>query len=173
LLSRTALLAFAVLTLTPAALHAEPEAPVPVAAYPGEQPVAPYTQSDANAGAAPFPDAGMWKAFHEKPGVRRVVDGVIARSVADPRISDIFKGQDLVRLNRLLFEQFCYILGGPCHYSGQDMKTAHKDMGLQTSDFNALVENLQAAMDKEGVNFHAQNRLLAKLAPMKRVTVVR
>ena len=135
--------------------------------------MAPYTQSDANAGAAPFADQGMWKAFHEDAGVHRIVDGLVARSVADPRISEIFKGQDLVRLRRTLFEQFCYILGGPCHYSGQDMKTAHKDMGLQTSDFNALVENLQATMDKEGVDFHAQNRLLAKLAPMKRVTVVR
>ena len=164
---------FAVTVATPAVLYAEAEVPATVAAFPGEQPVAPYAQSDANAGAAPFIDAGMWKAFHEEAGVRHIVDGVIARSIADPRISDIFKGQDLVRLHRLLFEQFCYILGGPCHYTGQDMKTAHKDMGLQTSDFNALVENLQAAMDKEGVDFHAQNRLLARLAPMKRTTVVR
>jgi hemoglobin len=53
------------------------------------------------------------------------------------------------------------------------MATAHKDMGLQNHDFNALVENLQAAMDQEGVPFHDQNRLLAKLAPMQRTTVER
>ncbi len=168
--SFAALLAFAALVLAPLPLRAEP---APAAAFAGEQPTAPYTQSDANAGATPFADTGMWKAFHEEAGVRRIVDGLIKRNVADPRISDIFKGQDLVRLRRTLYEQFCYILGGPCHYSGRDMKTAHKDMGLQTSDFNALVENLQFAMDKEGVDFHAQNRLLAKLAPMKRTTVVR
>jgi len=33
---------------------------------------------------------------------------------------------------------------------------------------NALVENLQMAMEKEGVPFQTQNRFLAKLAPMKR-----
>ena len=34
--------------------------------------------------------------------------------------------------------------------------------------FNALVEDLQIAMDKRGIPFRAQNRLLAKLAPMYR-----
>jgi hemoglobin len=34
------------------------------------------------------------------------------------------------------------------------------------ADMNALVENLQTAMREAGVPFAAQNRLLAKLAPM-------
>jgi hemoglobin len=39
-------------------------------------------------------------------------------------------------------------------------------MGVTKADMNALVENLQAAMREAGVPFAAQNRLLAKLAPM-------
>lgn len=46
-------------------------------------------------------------------------------------------------------------------------------MGVTNKDFNALVENLQWAMDKEGVPFAVQNRLLAKLAPMQRKVVER
>jgi hemoglobin len=136
-----------------------------------EQPVAPYTQSDANAGAAPIRGDGVYKALHEREGIDRIVVDLIARCQQDPRIADIFKGQDLVRLHRTLVEQICYISGGPCHYSGRDMASAHKDMGLQNHDFNALVEDLQAAMDREGVAFADQNRLLAKLAPMQRTTV--
>lgn len=78
-----------------------------------------------------------------------------------------------MRLERTLNEQFCYILGGGCDYTGRDMKTAHKDMGLQASDMNILVEHLQDAMDREGVPFVLQNRFLAKLAPMKRDVVER
>ena len=48
------------------------------------------------------------------------------------------------------------------------MKTTHKDLGIQTADMAALVEALQRAMDKERIPFAAQNRFLAKLAPMKR-----
>ena len=95
------------------------------------------------------------------------------RSLANPRISDIFKSHDMVRLRRTLKEQFCYLLNGPCDYSGRDMKAAHKDLGLQNTDFNVLVEELQAAMDHEKIGYRAQNRFLAKLAPMQRQTVER
>lgn len=143
------------------------------AAPPGEDPVDPYPQTNANAGAAPFTGKGMWHAFHEQAGVDRIVDDMVARNEADPRISDIFKGQDIVRLRRTLKEQFCYILNGGCDYTGRTMAAAHKNMGLQAADFSALVENLQAAMRREHVAFAAQNRFLAKLAPMKRTTVER
>ena len=53
------------------------------------------------------------------------------------------------------------------------MKTTHKDLGVQNADFNALVEHLQVAMDREKIPFRIQNRFLAKLAPMQRTTVER
>ncbi len=148
-------------------------APAPAPAADAEQPVAPYTERDANAGTTPISGDAVYKAFHERAGIDRIVVDLIGRCQRDPRIADIFKGTDLVRLHRTLVEQLCYITGGPCRYSGRDMATAHKDMGLQNHDFNALVEDLQAAMDQEGVPFRDQNRLLAKLAPMQRTTVER
>ncbi len=143
------------------------------AVHPGEEPVDPYTVSNANAGATPIESARLWDAFHGADGTRRIVDETVRLSVEDPRIAEIFKSRDLVRLRRTLFEQFCYILGGGCDYTGRDMASAHKDMGLQTADLNALIEHLQAAMRAEGVPFGAQNRLLARLAPMKRDVVER
>ena len=138
-----------------------------------EEPVDPYEMSDANAGAEPNAGDRLFRAFHGHEGIDRVVAELIALSVADPRISETFKGHDLVRLDRTLGEQFCYLLGGGCTYSGRDMKSAHKDMGLQTTDLTALIENLQRAMDKEQVPFRAQLKLLGKLAPMRRDTVER
>ena len=142
-------------------------------ADPPEEAVDPYVQSDANAGATPLKDDATFRAFHGMAGLQRIAADLVAFSHADPRTADIFRAADNARLKRTLAEQFCYILGGGCHYSGRDMKSVHADMGLQTADFGALVENLQRAMDKERVPFRAQNRLLAKLAPMKRVVVVR
>jgi hemoglobin len=145
----------------------------PSATHPGEEEIAPYAQAPANAGAPQFEGDRMWKAFHEEPGVDRVVDELVDLSLADPRISDIFKSHDMVRLRRTLKEQFCYILNGGCTYSGRDMKAAHKDMGLQNTDFNVLVEDLQLAMDHEKIGFRDQNRFLAKLAPIQRPSVER
>jgi hemoglobin len=140
---------------------------------PGEDPVAPYAQSDANAGAEPFKGDAMWRAFHGASGVDRIVERFVDIDNADPRISEVFKGQDMVRLRRLLKEQFCYILGGGCTYSGRTMKASHADLGIQMKDMNALVDDLQRAMAQEHVPVAAQNRFLAKLAPMQRDVVVR
>lgn len=140
---------------------------------PGEEPVAPYAQADANAGAKPFAGTAMRDAFHGRAGIDRIADGLVDRMLIDKRISEILKGQDIVRLRRLLKEQFCYVLNGGCGYSGRTMKSGHKDLGIQNADMGALVEDLQAAMRKEGVSFAAQNRFLAKLAPMRRDVVER
>ncbi len=145
----------------------------PPHAVPGEEAVAPYAASNANAGASPVSGRALFQTFGGKAGIDRIVAATVDASVADPRTSDIFKATDLVRLKRTLSEQVCFILAGPCDYTGRDMKTAHRDMGLQTEDLTALIEHLQVAMDIERVPFAAQNKLLAKLAPMKRVIVER
>ena len=139
----------------------------------GEFPVDPYAQSPANLGAKPFDSAALARAFGGQPGIRKITERTVALSTADPRIKAIFAGHDLVRLNRVLFEQVCAILNAGCQYSGRDMKTAHKALGTTRADLNALVEHLQRAMREGGVPFAAQNRLLAKLAPMDRNIVER
>ena len=140
---------------------------------PGEKPVDPYVQSNANAGATPTRDDSTFKAFHGKEGLVRITSDLVDRNLADPRIKDVFATADIVRLKRTLAEQFCYILDGGCDYTGKDMTAAHKDQGITPRDFNALVENLQWAMDKEGVPFADQNKLLAKLAPMNKQAIER
>ncbi len=143
----------------------------PVAA--GEDPVEPYLMSNDNAGASPVSDPGLFDAFGGEAGISRIVDDLVELSVNDPRISDIFAASDLLRLRRTLKEQFCYLLAGPCDYTGMDMASSHRDHGITNREFNALVENLQMAMSQQGVSFQAQNKLLAKLAPMQRDIVTR
>jgi len=140
------------------------EKPDPVT---GEFAVDLYTQSNANAGARPFKSESTAEDFGGKAGIRRITDRLVDLSIEDKRISDIFKGHDLVRLRRTLFEQFCYILNAGCDYSGRDMRSAHADMGLERDDLNRLVEHLQTAMSEQRIPFSVQNRFLSKLAPME------
>ncbi len=140
---------------------------------PGELPVDHYEISNANAGADPYTGTALFEAFNGEAGIARIVDDMMARNLEDQRIKDVFAASDHVRLTRTLKEQFCYILNGPCDYTGKDMKSSHADHGITKREFNALVENLQLAMNTEGVPFRAQNKLLAKLAPMQRDVVTR
>ena len=61
----------------------------------------------------------------------------------------------------------CAGTGGPCTYTGRDMKTAHKGMGISDADFNALVGDLVKSLDKFKVPQKEQGELLAILGPMK------
>ena len=132
----------------------------------GEFPVDPYEQSNANAGAEPFAGDRLAAVFGGRDGIRRIAERTVELSEADPRIAEIFVSHDSVRLKRTLSEQFCYLLGAGCDYTGRDMRATHDGLGIRTADLNALVENLQQAMREAQVPFGAQNRLLSKLAPM-------
>lgn len=46
-------------------------------------------------------------------------------------------------------------------------------LGLDRADFNALVEDLQIAMNQRGIPFRSQNKLLAVLAPMHREVITK
>ena len=67
----------------------------------------------------------------------------------------------------LLVEQICAASGGPCTYTGRDMKTAHAGMGITSPQFDALVEDLVATLDKFKVPVREKNELLSVLGPMK------
>lgn len=108
-----------------------------------EQPVEAYTISNANAGLRPERDDRLYKAFGGAAGVARISHLLVDRNVVDPRVADFFRAIDRPRLERVFAELLCYALGGGCTYTGRDMKTTHRDQGIQTPDFNAVVENLQ------------------------------
>ena len=110
----------------------------------------------------------LFDALGGLPGIARLVDDLVPRLAADPRIGPSFKDTNLRELNKQLGDQFCVVAGGPCRYEGGSMKEAHAPLRIDKADFNRLVELLQDAMDARAIPFADQNRLLARLAPMHR-----
>jgi len=106
-------------------------------------------------------------------GIDKIVDASVDNYLADDRIKAIFDESNIDRLRAEFKVQFCQVAGGPCAYKGHDMTEAHKGLHLTNADFNAVVEDLQGAMDKVGVPFTVQNRFLARLAPMQHQVVSR
>jgi hemoglobin len=102
------------------------------------------------------------------PVLQAAVDKFTDIVIADPRINFTFAETDLAKFKRLLFEQLCELSGGPCKYSGRDMRTAHEKLLINAAEFDALAEDLYIALGKSGVPYRLQNKLMAKLAPMKR-----
>lgn len=128
--------------------------------------------SFVNAGAALAQSAPendqLYQAFGEKAGLVTLMDDFMVRLLADPRTGPHFAPANQQRVKEQLVDQFCALSGGPCQYKGADMKTSHAELDIKKSDFHALVEVLQLAMDARDIPFRRQNEMLALLAPMSR-----
>ena len=128
------------------------------------QPVmADSTDADKAPGAT-----SLYQALGGPDGIHALTDDFVRRLTSDARIAAQFRETNLKRLREKLEEQFCQVSGGGCHYTGDPMREVHQGLRVSEADFNALVEDLQRAMDAQGIPFARQNAFLALLAPMHR-----
>ena len=118
-------------------------------------------------------EKSLYDRLGGKPAITAVVDDFVGRVAADTRINGKFANADLPRLKMMLVDQICQASGGPCTYTGRDMKTAHAGMGISGSEFDALVRDLVASLNKFKVPEQEKNELLAALGPMKQDIVER
>jgi len=86
-------------------------------------------------------EQSLYDRLGGKPAITAVVDDFVGRVAADNRINGKFANADLPRLKMMLVDQICQASGGPCTYTGRDMKTAHAGMGINGSEFDALVRD--------------------------------
>lgn len=112
-------------------------------------------------------DDTLFQDLGGQEGLTRIANDTADNFLADDRIKATFDNTNMDRFKKLLAQQFCQVAGGPVAYTGRSMKDSHKALGLDNADFNAVVEDLQKALDKNNIPFATQNRLLARLAPMQ------
>ena len=115
----------------------------------------------------PMMQKSLYDRLGGKDAITAVVDDFVANVAADKRINGFFAHTDIPRLKKNLVDQLCAATGGPCTYTGRDMKTAHKGMGITDADFNALVEDLTKSLNKFNVPAKEQGELLGILGPLK------
>lgn len=122
-------------------------------------------------GSAPAGTAATEKSLYDRLGgktaITAVVDDFVGRVAADNRINGKFTNANIPRLKSMLVDQICQASGGPCTYTGRDMKSTHAGMGVSSSDFDALVGDLVATLNKFKVPEREKNELLGALGPMK------
>lgn len=122
----------------------------------------------ATAGAAMAQaDSTLYTRLGGYKAITAVVDDFVGNVARDRRINRYFANANIPRLKQNLVDQICAAAGGNCIYTGRDMKSAHAGMGIRSSDFNALVQDLQKSLRKFRVAKADQAALLGVLGPMK------
>jgi hemoglobin len=115
----------------------------------------------------PAPKKPLYDRLGGKPAIAAVIHDFVGRVAADGRINARFARTDLGRLETLLVDQICEATGGPCRYTGRDMKATHLGMSISGAEFDALVGDLEASLDRFHVPAAEQGELIGALAPMK------
>ena len=117
--------------------------------------------------AAPDPAASLYDRLGKKDAIAAVVKDLVEERVAkDNRINSFFLNTDIPAFEAKLVDQICQASGGPCTYTGKDMKTAHVGMKIKDVDFTALVEDLKLSLDHFKVDARSQQDLIGALAAM-------
>ena len=111
--------------------------------------------------------ASLYERLGSLDSITAVVDSFVARCAGDDRIGGKFERTDIPRLKKMLVDQVCEAAGGPCTYTGRDMRETHDGMAVTAGEFDALVEDLVATLGEVDVPQAEQNELLGLLEPMR------
>ena len=94
---------------------------------------------------------GLYEKIGGEAAVNAAVDVFYRRVLGDDRISDFFDDVDMARQAAKQKAFLTMAFGGPVHYTGADMRKGHAHLvarGLNDSHFDAVVENLVAALQE-------------------------
>jgi hemoglobin len=127
----------------------------------------------ACSGMPPAHEASLYDRLGGQSAIVAVVDDFVANVTADPRVNGFFATTDLSRFKQWMVQLVCLGSGGPCIYTGRDMKTAHAGMGITDADFDAVVSDLTMSLEKFKLPAREKNELLGLLATMRYDIVTR
>lgn len=118
------------------------------------------------------PPKSLFERIGNKEGIVKVVESFVQNVDADKRVNKLFAKtkadkKRMERFKQMLVEQICELSGGPCKYAGKDMKAAHKGMKITDAQFDAIVEDLSAALAENHVEEKEKSELFEPLAKLK------
>jgi hemoglobin len=113
----------------------------------------------------------LYKRLGGFDAIAAVTDDFITRLATDKSLSRFFIGQSddsKTKIRNHIIELVCMATGGPCSYTGRDMKTSHKGLGITEADWNTMAGHFVATLQKFKVPQKEQNELLAIVATTKK-----
>ncbi len=108
--------------------------------------------------------ASLYQRLGARPAIEAVMHTFVANVGRDERVNVRFLFTDLDALQTHLTDQICAASGGPCTYSGRPMKALHAPLHIRAAEFDAMAEDLVAALRSHSVPERESKELLAIVA---------
>jgi len=108
------------------------------------------------------------KTLYERLGgydaIAAVADNLLPRLENDAQLGRFWanRGDDgIAREKQLLIDYLCTSAGGPMLYTGRDMQTSHRGMGITESDWQIFIDHIKATLADFQVPQKEQDDVLA------------
>ena len=96
--------------------------------------------------------------------IAAVADDLLPRLMSDHQLGRFWshRAADSIRREKQLLVDFlCASAGGPLYYTGRDMATSHKGMGISSRDWEIFLGHLHATLDVFRVPEQERREVLA------------
>jgi hemoglobin len=108
-------------------------------------------------------DASLYRRIGGYDVIAAVIDDLFARMRADSRFERFGAGRSLDsrrRAQQLTVDQICSVSGGPCYYTGRDMRTSHSGLGISESEWAAFLEITRKTLENHSIGPREQSEFL-------------
>lgn len=109
----------------------------------------------------------LYEQLGGMPAIESIAGNFVYEIGYDQQIVKHFEETNLDRFYGKMIEHLCMVTDGPCEYTGDSMKVVHEGMDITEAEFNRIVELLINAMNRAEIPVRLQNRILARLAPLR------
>ena len=112
----------------------------------------------------PTGPSSLYQRIRHAGGLRRLVDKLYPRVLADPSLLFYFKHLDDEGLKGLRWHMLtllAVVTGGPTKYQGRDLHDAHAHLHITGEDFDRVLWHLQATLQELEVDQSDQQAILA------------
>ena len=119
-------------------------------------------------------DDSLYSRLGGYDAIAAVTDDFLERLENDDKLGRFFQGvsdDSLVRIRQHIVDLVCARTGGPCKYTGRDMKTAHDGLGITKADWERSNMRFGETLAKFKVPENEQKELAGVIAPLEKQIV--
>ena len=113
----------------------------------------------------------LYKRLGGYDAVAAVTDDFLGRLAGDPQFARFFAGHStdsMKKLRQHVVDLLCASTGGPCVYTGRDMKTSHAGLGITGGEWDVSIRHLNGTFDKFSVPAREREEVLTALTPLRK-----
>jgi len=112
--------------------------------------------------------ANLYDRLGGEERIQKLVADIVDNHYRNPLIRTRFENvKDRAKFERHVVEFMCAGTGGPQAYTGKDMVSAHKHMNINEQELVAAIDDIVAAMTKNGYADAEKNEVVGILYSLK------